>query len=58
MPNFELMLWIILAFWVFSGITDIIAGIVLHGEPKTYSLGTTVEGIVLILLVIVVLTVV
>lgn len=59
MPNFELMLWIILVFWVLNGIMGIIAGIVFDGEVRRYSaLRDSLAGIVSILLAILVLTVV
>ena len=49
-PNFDLMLWVILTLWVISGIMGIISGIIWNGEEKTYNSSDIIMGIIILIL--------
>ncbi len=49
-PNFDLMLWIILVLWIINGIAGIISGIVWNNEDKTYGPSDVIMGIIILIL--------
>jgi len=54
-PNFDLMLWLILIFWIISAVFRIVAGAVKFKKPDTYDEGDVVIGIFMLILVIIIL---